>query len=308
MARSLAHTTNPSLSISVVIPAYNAGPYLAATLQSILDQGAEGVEVVLADGGSGDDTVEVAGRFADLSLKVFSKPDKGQLDALQSGLRRATGDIVLWLNADDIVMPGAFAAVRETFARHNPDFVYSDDVAFNEERRGFFYGPSIRGLKDYDHFLFYRQMYSECVYWKRSITRFLPEDAYDLRVYTDYAFFLNLRWGRRGRWIPKRLGAFRIREGQASAAFSARKAQEYARVKSTHRASIGMPATVFAAARILYWPWFTARQRLVPQIKRGLRRVARLVTGDRKRHREATAFFDTYLLPFGSKGPRGYGR
>lgn len=297
-------TRSTLLSISVVIPAFNAAPYLAATLQSVLEQGTEGVQVVLVDGGSTDDTLAVARAFIGLRVTVVSEHDHGQLDALQKGLQLANGDIVLWLNADDVVMPGAFAIVRETFKRYDPDFVYSDDVAFNESRQGYYYGPPIRGLNDLDHFLYYRQMYSECVYWKRSITRFLPDAAYNLRVYTDYAFFLRLRWGRRGRWVPERLGAFRIREGQASAEFGARKKQEYERIKADHRAHIGMSDITFAAARVAYWPWFAARQQLIPHLRRGARRLARIANRDRSRRREARWFFEHWLLPLDSKGPR----
>lgn len=294
---------NGLLSISVVIPAYNAGPYLAATLQSILSQGDEGVEVILVDGNSTDDTLAVASAFSNLSIKVITEPDRGQLDALQKGLRMASGDVVLWLNADDIVMPGAFSAVRAAFFEQDIDFVYSDDVAFLEEQGGYYYGPCIRGLSDLDHFLFYRQMYSECVYWKRSITRYLPTEAFDLRVYTDYAFFLRLRWGRRGRWVSKRLGAFRIREGQASAQFSSRKRSEYLSVKNMHREYVGMSATGFVLWRWLYWPLFAIRQQLRPQLQRGTRRVFRMMTGDRSRTREAHYFYSKWLLPKGSKGP-----
>lgn len=291
-------------SISVVIPAFNAGPYLAATLQSVLEQGTEGVQVVLVDGGSTDNTLAVARAFIGLQVTIVSENDNGQLDALQKGLKLASGDILLWLNADDVVMPGAFSLVRKTFARYDPDFVYSDDVAFDELGQGYYYGPPIRGLNDLDHFLFYRQMYSECVYWKRSATKFLPHTDYDLRVYTDYAFFLRMRWGRRGHWVPKRLGAFRIREGQASAEFSTQKEQEYTRIKADHRAHIGMSEITFTAARVAYWPWFAARQQLMPNLRRGARRLARIASRDRIRRREARWFFEHWLLPLNSKGPR----
>ena len=295
---------NRASSISVVIPAYNAGPYLAATLQSVLAQGSEGVEVILVDGNSSDNTLQVASAFSSvMCIRVVSERDHGQLDAMQKGVRLATGDIVFWLNADDIVMPGAFAEVRATFAAHDVDFVYSDDVAFREEDGGYYYSPTIRGLSDWDHFLFYRQLYSDCVYWKRAITRYLPPEAYELRLYTDYAFFLRLRWGRKGRWIKKRLGAFRIREDQVSAKFRSRKLEEYRRVKAMHRDYIGMPRAAFTAAQFAYSCWFFIRQQLWPQFERGARRAIRLLTADRRRARESRFFYSAWLLPKGSEGP-----
>ncbi|WP_164939174.1 glycosyltransferase [Bradyrhizobium zhanjiangense] len=296
--------TRRANSISVIIPSYNAGPYLAATLQSVLAQGADDVEVILVDGNSTDNTLEVASAFSSkLCIKIVSEPDHGQLDAMQKGVRLASGDIVFWLNADDIVMPGAFAEVRAAFAAHDIDFVYSDDVAFREEDRGYYYSPTIRGLSDHDHFLFYRQLYSDCVYWKRAITRYLPEEAYGLRLYTDYAFFLRLRWGRRGRWIKKRLGAFRIREDQVSAKFRSRKREEYERVKMMHRDYIGLSRRAFIVARFAYWSWFFIRQQLRPQLERATRRAIRFLTKDRKRAREAHFFYSAWLLPKGSERP-----
>jgi glycosyltransferase involved in cell wall biosynthesis len=297
-------TVDGLLTISVVIPAWNAGDYVAATLQSVRAQGTQGVEVILVDGGSTDDTVAIAQSFGDLSIKIVSERDEGQLDALQKGLRLATGDIVLWLNADDLVMPSAFATVRCAFVAHDPDFVFSDDCAFDEARRTFYYGPTIKGLNDWDHFLFYRQMYSECVYWKRSIMRYLPPDAYKLRVYTDYAFFLNLRWRRRGHWVPQRLGAFRIRSGQASAEFREGKESEFDAIRNQHREMIGQTRAAVQLLRLAYWPWFFVRQQIVPQVKRGARKLYRIVSGDCGRARQTEWFFRDWLLPLGSRGSR----
>ncbi|EIZ79787.1 glycosyl transferase family 2 [Novosphingobium sp. Rr 2-17] len=290
--------------ISVVIPAWNAAKYLAATLQSVADQCLENVEIILIDGGSTDDTLSIARSFDGLAISILSEPDRGQLDALQKGLKLASGDIVLWLNADDVVMPGSFLVVLEQFKDSSVDFVFSDDVAFNEETGGFYYGPSIKGLNDLDHLLFYRQLYSECVYWRRSITTFLEDEYFDLRVYTDYAFFLRLRWGRKGRWVSKRLGAFRIRTGQASEAFSTKKKDEYIRIKKQHCEHIGMPFIQYMITKIVYMPWFVLRQRIRPQIMRGIRRAFRFFSGDKGRVREANFFFENWLLPINSRTPR----
>jgi len=283
-------------SLSVIIPTYNAAGFLAATLESIRRQDVQRIEVILADGGSSDATVEIAKQFDALDIKILSEPDKGQLDALQKGIRMATSDVLVWINGDDIVMPNAFRTALAALQEDGSiDFVYADNAAFSEEKRELYYGATIRGLNDWDHLLFYRQLYSECVYWRKHITKFLPDDSFDLRVYTDYAFFLNLRWGRKGRWIPKRLGAFRIRDGQASATFSQRKLIEYHRVKREHIARLGLSPGLLRAARIPYWPYFTLRQRAWPAVDRGLRKLRRLITRDRDRIRESSVFFLEWL-------------
>lgn len=289
--------------ISVVVPVFNVGGFIAATLESIRRQNVPGVEVILVDGGSSDNTLQVAQSVGLENLRVISEPDRGQLDALQKGVRAATGEIIVFINGDDIVMPGAFETALAAF-RKNPkvEFVYSDDVAFNEVARGLYYGGKIKGLNDLDHLLFYRQLYSECVYWRREISRYLPDEYYDLRVYTDYAFFLNMRWGRKGLWVPQRLGAFRIRAGQNSSAFAARKQAEYARVRGDQAARVGFSPAGVAVARVLYWPWFALRQKLRPQAERLLRKTWRLVTGDRARKAETDWFYSEWLKPSPNDG------
>lgn len=289
--------TNTNVSISVVIPAFNAESYIAATLRSIQAQNYSDVEVVIVDGASQDETVRIARSFTSLNLNIISEPDRGQLEALQKGLRLARNDVVLWLNADDIVMPNAFATVSKAFQNRNVDFVFSDDIAFDESKKEIYYGPTIKGLTDLDHFLFYRQLYSECVYWRREITAYLEPSSFDLRVYTDYAFFLNLRWKRRGLWLPQRLGAFRIRSGQASAAFAQQKQVEYSRVKNEHRAKVDWSRASFTIMQAVHFPSFALRQRLIPTLKRGGRRMLRAVTSDRSRRLEAVRFYSNWLLP-----------
>ena len=286
--------------ISVIIPCYNAADYLEATLRSVINQDDPNVEVVLADGNSTDGTLEIARQATGLLVNIISEPDRGQLDALQKGIAIASGDILLWLNADDIVMPNAFRDVREAFRDEKVDFVYSDDVAFDEDIKVVYFGATIKGLNDWDHFLFYRQLYSECVYWRREVTRYLPPSFFDLRVYSDYAFFLNLRWGRRGRWVSQRLGAFRIRPGQSSAVFKERKMIEYMRIKQTHMAKIGITPIVFHLMRIAYWPWFALRHKLIPAVHRGTRKGLRILTRDSNRKMLTRIFFDEWLLRGGS--------
>lgn len=290
-------------ALSVVIPVWNGAQYIAATLDSVARQNVADVEVIVVDGASTDGTQDIVERSGLPGLTLISRPDRGQLEALQTGVAQARGDIVMWLNADDIVMPGAFQAVLEAFhANPEADFVYSDDCAFDEAARGFYYGAGIRGLRDWDHLLFYRQMYSECVYWRREVTRLLPESAYDLRVYTDYAFFLNLRWGRKGLWLKRRLGGFRMRDDQNSQAFHERKEREYRRVKQEHCQRIGLGPVRFRLYRMLYAPWYWPRHVLRPALERGLRKLGRILTADRRRKAETAAFYDHWLTPGGGSG------
>lgn len=104
--------------ISVVIPSFNQARFLALALRSVLGQeGGFGLEVWVIDGGSTDGSVDLLRSYGD-RVRWVSEPDGGQSDALNKGFRLATGDVVGWLNSDDLYQPGALGAVARAFRDH----------------------------------------------------------------------------------------------------------------------------------------------------------------------------------------------
>jgi glycosyltransferase involved in cell wall biosynthesis len=103
--------------LSIVTPSFNQAAFVERTLRSVLDQGYPDLEYIVVDGGSSDGSAEIIKRYADQLAWWVSEPDDGQTDALNKGLRRATGDIVAYINSDDYYLPGAFAAAVEALSR-----------------------------------------------------------------------------------------------------------------------------------------------------------------------------------------------
>jgi glycosyltransferase involved in cell wall biosynthesis len=102
-------------TFSIVTPSFNQGAFIGRTIESVLAQGGGfEVEHLIVDGGSTDNTLDVLKRYGD-RIKWTSEPDRGQVDAINKGFRRGTGDIVGWLNSDDVYEPGAFEKVAAAF-------------------------------------------------------------------------------------------------------------------------------------------------------------------------------------------------
>lgn len=104
--------------ITVVTPSFNQARFLAQTIASVLGQGYPNLEYIIIDGGSSDGSRAIIQANESALAYWCSEPDRGQADALRKGFERATGDILCWLNSDDVYMPGALLAVGTFFANH----------------------------------------------------------------------------------------------------------------------------------------------------------------------------------------------
>ncbi len=106
------------LKISIVIPSYNKVNYIKRTLQSIVDQKYPNLEIIVQDGGSTDGSVSIIKSFAKKYPAIFkweSKKDNGQVDAINKGLKKSKGDILTYINADDVYKRGALSEVAQNF-------------------------------------------------------------------------------------------------------------------------------------------------------------------------------------------------
>ena len=106
--------------ISIITPSYNQGQYIEQTITSILNQNYDNVELIIIDGGSTDNTVEVIKKFENRIAYWVSEKDKGQADAINKGLNIATGDIFNWINSDDYLMPNSLLEIGNFF-KNNPN-------------------------------------------------------------------------------------------------------------------------------------------------------------------------------------------
>lgn len=108
-----------STRIIIITPSFNQAAFLEQTIRSVLDQGYANLQYGIVDGGSTDGSVAIIERYRDQLAFAIVEPDRGQVDAINKGFRRAAaqpGDVVGWLCADDTLLPGALDAVAAQFA------------------------------------------------------------------------------------------------------------------------------------------------------------------------------------------------
>ena len=119
--------------ISVVTPSYNQAAYLEETIRSVLLQGYPNLEYVIIDGGSGDGSREIIQRYAPWLRYWVSEKDDGQAHAINKGIQHTTGELFNWINSDDLLTPGALAAIATAFVETKADVIAAGCVDFEEE-------------------------------------------------------------------------------------------------------------------------------------------------------------------------------
>jgi GT2 family glycosyltransferase len=115
------HRTWPK--ISVIMVSFNQAAFLEEGLRSVLEQGYPNLQFIVVDGNSTDGSVEILERYRSRLADLVIEPDRGQSEGLNKGFARATGDILTWVNSDDLLEPGALFRVAEAFATPGVDMV-----------------------------------------------------------------------------------------------------------------------------------------------------------------------------------------
>jgi len=233
-------------AISIVTPTLNSGRFLERTLRSVLDQDYAPLEYTVKDGGSSDGTLVVLDRYRDHLAAVYIGKDAGQADALNQGFRQTTGEVMAYLNSDDLLLPGTLRYVARYFLTHpTVDVVYGHRVLLdeNDQEIGRWVLPphESRVLSWADY------VPQETLFWRRRIWEQIGAQLDDtLHFAMDWDLLLRFRAaGARFARLPRFLGAFRVHQGQkTSARMIDIGAQEMARLRERQHGRPVTPAEI----------------------------------------------------------------
>lgn len=213
----------PIHTISIVTPNFNTAEFLGETMQSVLMQGYPKLQYVVADGGSDDGSLEIVERHRDRLHGVISGPDAGHADAINRGFALTSGELMGWINSDDVLHEGSLATLDAIFAAFpEVDWISgipttalgggrSGPTRFKvRSSRAFTYGDFLAGD--------YRWLQQESTFWRRSLWE-RAGGALDtgLRLAVDFELWMRFFRHARLHTVEALLGAFRRREGQRSA-------------------------------------------------------------------------------------------
>ena len=143
--------------ISIVTPSYNQDDFLEATILSVLEQDYPNVEYLVLDGGSTDTSVDIIKKYSDRIHFWSSEKDEGQSDAITSGLKRSTGNILCWVNSDDILCQGTLSAVADALPLDKPAWLVGHSRQINSSGGK---GSKIRHATEIDKHSFFQYKYT----------------------------------------------------------------------------------------------------------------------------------------------------
>lgn len=196
--------------ISIVTPSYNQGAFLEKTIQSVLSQDYPNLEYIVIDGGSTDDSMQIISRYKDKLLYWESEKDNGFGHAINKGFAKATGEVLAWLNSDDLLLPGALLKIGTYFRDHEDvGLVFGDRHVVDEKgtlislRRYFTY---VKGQLRHG-----KTFPQECTFWRREA--FIKAGGYldeTLKFGIDFDLWCRISKHAKIDHISYYLGAYRV--------------------------------------------------------------------------------------------------
>jgi len=247
--------------VSIVMPSFNQVRFIERSILSVLNQDYQNIELIIIDGGSSDGTIDIIKKYQQHVAYWLSEPDHGQSNALNKGFAHASGDILGWLNSDDLYLPNAFRLAVNAFQEHpNKNIVFGDWLSIDE----------FDGVLDFNHAFDFSvnhfkyegfHLNAQSMFWRSNVYKSFSGFDIDLYNTMDYQMILEfgLKQGEsRFLRIPTALGAFRRYDGQKTSGLTAGVLAEHRKMAVQYGyldkyAQVGKMKRFFYRIRRTYW-------------------------------------------------------
>ena len=182
--------------ISIVTPSLNQGDFIEETIRSVLDQAYPNLDYIVVDGGSTDDTLSVLDKYSG-QISWVSEVDRGQTDAINKGLKLATGEVLAYLNADDLLLPNSLWDVADIFTNH-PEAKWItgrckivDENNIDVRRAIYHYKNFLLRFSSYRLLLVTNYISQPTTFWRRELMELCGLFDDNLNYVMDYDYWLR---------------------------------------------------------------------------------------------------------------------
>jgi glycosyltransferase involved in cell wall biosynthesis len=201
--------------ISIITPSFNQGHFIKETIDSVLNQNYSNLEYVVMDGGSTDETVKILKSYDD-KITWVSKKDKGQTDAINKGIRKSTGEIITYLNSDDVMLPNTLNTVAEYFIEHDDamwltgDYFIIDESGNKIQSFVASYKKLLRAFPNKYVLSIANFIIQPSTFWRRSLSNEIGLFREDLHYVMDFEYWMRIIQKFSLHILPNHFSLFRI--------------------------------------------------------------------------------------------------
>jgi glycosyltransferase involved in cell wall biosynthesis len=209
------------MRISIATPSFNQGKFIEETIKSILSQDYRDIEYIVVDGGSTDRTIDILKKY-DGKIKWISEKDKGQSDAINKGMKMATGEILAFINSDDLMLPGTLSSVADIFKKNKKvSWITGDYHIINAKGKKIrryvcWYKRFLRLFSSYGLLTFANYIVQPSTFWRRKVMERVGLFDVSLPYEMDYDYWLRVGKKYKLHIIEKPLSLFRLHDESKS--------------------------------------------------------------------------------------------
>ena len=242
------------MRITVVTPSYNQLPYLEETIHSVLNQRYPDLEYIVVDDGGSDGSLELARQYEPRLAKLITGPNAGQTKAINKGFRIATGDIVAWLNSDDVYLPGTLQRVAEEFEKDpHCRWLTGQFVFFGGKNASQNYFPKVNAPTHAGDWYARQPIAQPATFWRRDVLEQFGLLDESFNYCMDYEFFTRIvTAGLKCKTIDFPFAGYRLHPTSKTVAQAKRFNEEDLRVRELHMHKLP-PSELRRAKRAMQW-------------------------------------------------------